>query len=240
MKKTISIAILVLSFSGLFGQESNELGYKSKHEFCIVIDDIFAKNSFTYYPIMYYSASSLYIPYYIDYSSLDLNTPKVGLGYKLHFGKSALRSKVSVGLRNNESDDKKSERKNEYSFFSSNISLGYEFHKNMNKTQIFYGFDLLMNINNTASKHTNYGNTQETTSESIYKSTGFGVSPLIGAKYYLSSSVSISTELKYIIESYSGENVYKSSENTEDNKTETKGINTKFGPLGQISINIHF
>lgn len=238
MKKLITIVLLVLSISGVFGQESNNDYYISKHEISIVIDDIFAKNTFASYPIVYYTTSS-YIPYYIEYSTIDLNTPKIGLGYKYHFSKSALRSKISVGLRNYESDDKNSERKNEYSFLTSNISLGYELHKNMNKAQIFYGIDLFMNFNNTTSKHTNYGNTPNTSSENIYKYTGFGVSPLIGAKYYLSTAISISTELKYSIESYSGESFYKNSENAEDDKTKTKGINTKFGPLGQISINIH-
>ncbi len=52
--------------------------------------------------------------------------------------------------------------------------------------------------------------------------------------------LSISTEMKFILESYRGESIYRNSEIVEDDKTEISGINTKFGPLGQISINMHF
>lgn len=242
MKNLLLVIVFIFCISVVIkGQEKEESYSKSKHEFSIVLDDIFIKNNFIYYPPPIYYTIDGYIPInYPDYSStLIYNMPKVGLGYKYYFQNSAIRSKLSIGVGNHETDDKNSQRQFSISQQVSNFNIGYEFHKNINKTQIFYGLDLMLNISETSSKSRRYGENSYT-SETINSLTGFGISPLLGVKYYFNPSISLSTEIKYTVESYSGERVYKYSEAEEDNKTTIGGLDTRFGPLGQISVNIHF
>lgn len=236
MKNIFLISFALLSIA-VFGQENNEGIPSSKHELSIVIDDIFAKTSYVNYPYLYSTSSLYYLP---AYPTFELNTTKVGLGYKFHFKNSALRSKLSLGVRNNTTENKIDTNKTENSFLASGITLGYEFHKNIRKTQIFYGADLYVDYNKSSSKSSNVYNSETYINESINTNMAFGISPLVGVKYFISPSISFSTELKFFIESFKNESIYKYTGNTSDNKNDTSGMNTKFGPLGQLSINIHF
>ena len=68
---------------------------------------------------------------------------------------------------------------------------------------------------------------------------GFGVRPLIGGKYFLTPALSVSTEIGFSMETYKGTETEKNSEVEEDDKTKISGSRRGFGPIGQISINIH-
>ena len=232
--KIILIIILSIQFFMSKGQENKESIKKTKHELSIVVDDIFTKSS---YPIIYPSS---YSSYYIDYYTVDSNTPKIGLGYKYHFSKSAIRTKISVGHRNNTTDDKQDQIKFNASSFNVKSLIGYEFHKDISKTQIFYGVDLFIDYYIVKNETTNSAGFTINTLSSKYKNTGFGISPLIGVKYFFNPIISISTEIKLNIESYSGESTHEDSDDPDIEKSEISGINTNFGPLGQISLNIHF
>jgi hypothetical protein len=236
MKYRTLIVLLVIVFP-LYGQRCEKSNFLSRNEFSIVLDDLFAKNALVYYPYIS-PLSSYYV--YPDYPFVELNTPKMGLGYKYHFAGSALRSKLSFGFRDYKSDDLDDTSKTENSLLTTGFHLGYELHKNINNIQIFYGADLFANYSKFNSKTTNVNNSQTYIYDRIYSYSGFGISPLLGVKYFISSSFSLSTELKFTIESFRGEDIYKNSSYAEENKTEISGIDTKFGPFGQLSINIHF
>ncbi len=210
----------------IYAQESNENNFATKHELSIVIDDIFSDN---------YAIED----YYMDNSSVDWIAPKIGLGYKFHFANSAIRSKVLFGIKDNVSDVVSHEIKNESSYKSLKAFVGYELHKNLTKTQLFYGLDVFINYNHLTSKESFQYNSQIVSINNELENFGFGVIPLIGVKYFFSPMLSISTEVKYQIESYTETRIY-SNIYSEGFKTKVTGLNTTFGPLGQLSINIHF
>lgn len=236
MKYIIVIVVCFLTFP-LYGQRCERSNFTSRNEISIVLDDLFVKNAFLYYPYIN-PLSSYYV--YPDYPFAELNTPKIGLGYKYHFAGSALRSKLSFGSRDYTSNDIDDTSKTDNSLLTTGFHLGYELHKNINSIQIFYGADLFANYSKFNSKNTNTHSSETYIYDRTYSYTGFGISPLLGVKYFISSSFSLSTELKFTIESYRGEDIYKNSSYAEENKTEISGIDTKFGPFGQFSINIHF
>ncbi len=210
-----------------YGQETIEDNFASKHELSIVIEDIFAK-------ILTSGQSQQ------DYHSAIYNAPKVGLGYKYHFDNSAIRTKVSFGLGDYTTDNKNYQRKEADSYSTFKLFLGYERHENLNNSQFFYGLDVFLYYGKYLNTNTYYSGYPYSTYENKYNTTGFGVSPLIGAKYFFNPMISVSTELKLSIESYKEESLEDYSINWEGSKTKASGLYAKFGPLGQISINIHF
>ncbi len=229
MKKISSVIIFVFLMITMtsYGQDRDENYFDTKHELSFVIDDIFAQS------IVMVS------PYNDDYST-DLNTPKIGLGYKYHFANSAIRSKISFGSNVNTIDKNRYNLKIEESLTIMNASIGFELHKNHSKTQIFYGADFFINSSNNKYKRFYTYSNQENVNEDTNKSTGFGISPLLGVKYYFNPKISLSTELKFSIETYKEEILFTDSLSIVNEKTEVSGLNTNFGPLGQLSINIHF
>lgn len=218
----------------VYGQKNEDFQINSKNELNIVIDDIFAKE--VVYPIYEYINGA----YYVYNPSSNVTTPRIGLGYKFHFSNSALRSKISLGSKNTTNENKIDTNKTENSIFSYSISLGYEFHKNFNRTQLFYGADVYLNNNKSTYKNTSTYNSETYTSETNTSSRALGISPLIGVRYFLSPAISLSTEVKFSIENLTGENNSSYSQNDSKNKNEFSGFQTYFGPIGQLSINIHF
>jgi len=250
MKKSrivLFCAILALSFSA-FSQDKDKDYFANKNEINIVIDDIFAKNHYidAGYYVQPYPGALTY--YYVDYSALDITTPKIGIGYKHHFSKSAIRTKISFGMKNYVSDDTDSDAKEEYKLLNAGFNLGFEWHKNLKRVQIFYGADLFLNIHKITSEHTYlqyyyvdpYQHIEEyVTTEIKYKTTGYGVAPLIGIKYFIAPALSVSTEIKLMVESFKGENEYINDGVSVEDKSDISGSEMKLGPLGQVSINIH-
>ncbi len=228
MNKISSIALLVICILSVpsFGQETTEIDFTTKHELSIVLDDIFA-NSVTVTP-----------PYYMYDIPTIPQSPKIGLGYKFHYTNSAIRSKISFGLIDYLSDDIDAHRKNKVSSTSISLFFGYEFHKNFKKVQFFYGSDVFINHRKSSNKETDYHIFPNFIDEYIDTSTSYGFSPLLGIKFLLSPMVSVSTELKFIIESYKSKVSYQYRD-MEEEISNISGLNTNYGPLGQLSINIH-
>ena len=79
-----SLFILIYSFS--YSQENEEANKSKKHELSIVVEDFFAKNSFSYYNDPYY---------YYNYRAYGFDVTNVGLGYRFHLKKTAIRARVS-------------------------------------------------------------------------------------------------------------------------------------------------
>jgi hypothetical protein len=73
---------------------------------------------------------------------------------------------------------------------------------------------------------------------SFYDTYAIGIRPTIGITVYLSKSISISTET-YVNISFN-KTVEERTYNDNTNTYETKGMNVGLGPLGIVSINLHF
>ena len=180
---------------------------------------------------IYYGA---YGPYYQNY---EVDYSQIGIGYRFHFKKSAIRSRVSFGSSNRTQDNGVS-NKYTYSSLFSDVALGYELHLNKGKSQLFYGADLNFNIIKNESKTEN--TIQDITYENGSSKLGYGISPIIGMKYFFTPVISMSTELRFQFENYETVTTNKSSQNTEENKTSEKGTEFSVGPKGFVSINFHF
>ncbi len=222
------LIFLSLASVKLYAQNNVSDTPKTHSELNIIIDDIFAK------------------PPVIDPSTYDYSTsgiqyiPKVGIGYKLNFSRSALRTKLSIGSSQNSSDKLISDSKSDNSSVSMQYNVGYEWQKNMNKLQIFYGLDLFVSHNAITAKSVNANNSRIYRSEDSYKLTGFGASPFLGFEYFVIPHLSISTEINFTVESYKGESKNKSSYQDNITRYDLKGINTRIGPIGNIGFNLHF
>ncbi len=227
--------LLVVSFSFSQKQVSDSL-YNSNFEFGIVLDDIFARH--TQVIQMGYWGCLKCSSYNNDYYEFKPNYPKVGFAMKRYFGNSALRTKISYGSRRKIIDDKENEQKNKYDHSMLTFSIGYEFHKTVDRTQFFAGVDLLYRKLEGIREHIYFE--QGTKSKYTDNITSYGVRPLLGAKYFISPLISVSTEFSLYMEKFDGEEVYEYSENPLDEKTEIGGAETRFGPLGQLSVNVHF
>ena len=232
MTKIFLIIILIsaISFS-TFAQDSIKGNFTNKHELSLIIDGIFNSNDNELYP---YELSPIHEKLYV-LPDINVNPTRISVGYKYHFTKFAIRSKLSISIRNQTTEDPVAANDNEVKYLLSKMFIGYEFHKNMNNTQFFYGADLLINYDKIESFEANYDD-RDVLYE--YNKLGYGISPFIGVKYFVSPMVSFSTEFKVYIEKYEGE--YSVTELNNPHNYDFDGSNIKFGPLGSISINIHF
>ncbi len=230
------LSILFFPAIILNAQESQSSKFKSKHEISIIADNVFAKNNAS---LVYTNQYGEFIGYYPS----EIVLPEMGLGYKFNLQGSAIRLKLSGVYKDGTRKDDDSNYKTDETYFSSTIALGYELHKNIGNTQFFYGLDISMKSISQKSKYTreNYYlyNTGTYTSKDIINYKAYGISPLLGIKLYLNPSFSLSTVLKYNVLSYNEKHVNKRSTSDEDTRYNENGITTNFGPLGQISFNIH-
>lgn len=236
--KNRRIALVIALFSLLhivsFAQE-DESNSTKKHEVSIIFDDIFKKeivvSDYYYYP---YSS----VP---EFSSIYL--AKAGLGYKYHFDKLALSSRITFGSDNftNEEED----RDNKYSYIQTEAKLGVESYIGSGKAQFIYGINALYNYSGYDYERETGSSTQniEVTQQ------GYGLGIVLGAKYYITPMLSVSTEIRPNIEFYNSKrtNTYKDDAVYYDElrtvvtseESETSGMRTNFGPVGNLSINIH-
>ncbi len=236
--KTLAF-VLILSFICLYSQAQEKETPKVKNnEFNIVVDDIFAKTPVIYYPY-YYWDNQMFVPYY-NSSYYDIVTTKIGLGYKHYFKNSGIRTKLSFGSNSDRSEYSGNDNSNEYNYLSANFHLGYEWLLKFGKAHIFYGAEGFVNHEKLNSESVYYNGIYRQTSKSKSVNTGYGASPLLGVKYYIAGPLSVSTEFKFIVEFYDGKTTYENSESPEVSETKNSGMKTRFGPLGQLSVNIHF
>jgi hypothetical protein len=241
--KISTLSIFLFSFA-LFANSQETINdlFSEKNEISIVVDNVFAKNA-DYYPILFTDNQGFIIPIPFDYLN-DQKQTTIGLSYKRHFNKSALRTKISFGsssYKKNDGQPNLYSQNNKKLFVS--YSLGYERNIDLTRVRFFYGFDLFINYKKIEIEddHFNAGAGSEFHRETSLKSRGFGISPLIGARVYVTKSISFSTELKFVIETYKGQNLSSSTGYYNDSREDSiDGTNFGFGPLGQISLNIHF
>jgi len=241
MKKYIVAAFvftICYGITNIYSQEKKPELLYSKQEISIVVDDLFGKQTYVSYP--YFDPYYLPIYSYIRILPVNVNIPKLGLAYKYHFNTSALRAKIAYGSSNSKSESIRDSSKTESSVSSMQVNLGYEFNKTFEKVQVFYGIDVSMKISEVSSESSYIYQNETYTTENEQDYTAYGLSPLFGVKYFVTPKLSVSTEIKYTIETYEGSESSKYSGDNNKNTTNNSGTNTFFGPIGQISINFHF
>jgi len=158
-----------------------------------------------------------------------------GIGYKHTFKNSALRFGSTFYYNSQE----QGYDNNNYSYISKSLRvrprIGYEFHQNYNKLQLLYGFDLTGIIED-------YNRTRENGQDDDYlhesNTYGAGISPIIGLKYQINKTISITTETSFDVMFTQSETYNKSNDHESTNITNESFA--KLNPLGVFSINIHF
>ena len=265
--KNISLVILIgLIFSqALFSQESKEVNYfDKKHEISISGMNIFDNNmeETYYYP---YRWINWFYPYY-SYT-INKDNRLYGLAYKYHISKHALR----LNFYFNNSSDKETHPNNDYpgtpditkyNISRYRIGIGYEINKNFERTGMFFGIDFYYDFRKEFSKSETvrtdrYYNDPEDNNNYIEvkvnnktsntdNKNSYGITPLIGVKYFLTPYLSFSTEARFIIENYrSNEEQWYFNDHPEYGSDQTdvskhNGSLAKIATVGSFSVNIHF
>ena len=164
------------------------------------------------------------------------NIPDITIGYKLHLNKGAFRTNTSFYLTK-PLDNFFIDVPHQYRI---KTKLGYEFQENIDKFQLFYGADLMYfrSVSQLFQDISSYQDIQ-----TLGKTFGFGISPLIGAKFYINKIISISTIMNF-------ETFFQQSKNTRYNifthfsEELTNSIGNesafKLDPIYLCTINFHF
>ena len=153
--------------------------------------------------------------------------------------------------KENQKDDINAGNDQSASNFYTKFSLGYEGCLKFRKVDVFYGFDVYIDHNKLKSEYKytyqvpSYDGLyilETSNSKSDMEKTGFGMSPLLGVRYYFNPHISISTETRFFAE------YYEATANQENgpyypemyySKTKSDGFTTGISPLGIVSVNIH-
>ncbi len=155
------------------------------------------------------------------------------LGAKLKSNKGALRLKLFYNY-NSETDLYYSGRKKtKTGYYHSQYGIGYELHKNFQRTQFYFGVDLIKtNYKINEKNYKAYTHYQSSQKNEKYHKKCWGFGPFAGAKYFITPHFSLSTEISVLFE-------YFKEEYPEDNR-ESEGFKAYMGPAGILSVNIHF
>ncbi len=240
MKKQLNktIVIVLLIFSTVMSTYSQEFSRDSfnikKTEINIAVADIFARSS----TADYYFADSSYIniPYRIN--SYEY-VPEVNfqLGAKFHTLKGAVRISCGFNYSNYSSVDK-TNNSVEISYTGSNVRVatGYEWHYAIARVNIYYGADLSWALSNYNHKIIDGPNEIINKSNISY----LGINPLLGVVYFITQNLSVGTEVRFTTEIYTGNEKIDSPLNNSTHNYDINGLRTYLGPLGFVSVNIHF
>lgn len=237
MKKVISIALacfLSLSITSVVKAqdvEKKEFNTK-KTEVNIAIANVFAKNNT--FPYYVYDGNTV-LPYYAYY---DFSNPQTKLiaGLKFHNPQGAVRLALDFNYNSRKYDNEdNSSNTSSYKTLGTGLYLGYQWHSTFNRVNIFYGFDVTTSY--TVFSYENMVNNEDYFSKS--NEITYGIQPLVGVNFFITPNLSIGTEMKFMVEGYSGKstNTYNGQEQGKD---KTNGFRSQFGPLGFLSLNIHF
>ncbi len=232
--KILVLSLIVFGVSPIYAQEEVYY-YQNQNEINVQIDDIFAKNDVFSY--LYYGDSYDYI----GFSALSMKTPAVGIGYKHYFTNAAMRFKLSnSSVANSYSTGSSDNLDSKYAFFKRSISGGYEIHKRLNRSMVFFGADVVIAFQGISSteKISNYDGSYEDL-ESKFRGTSYGIRPFLGFKFYISPQFSVSSEYHFLFERYINRNI-SDVEREDQTTSENIGFKTSFGPLGQITFSFHF
>lgn len=158
-----------------------------------------------------------------------------GIGYKHQFNSGALRINTGFSFHKTTNEDIDDDYTYNSKFLRIKPRIGYEFHRYLNRIQLYYGVDLVgsWTISESEKEGTNVTNYKDESKIMLY-----GFSPLIGLTVFITNTISISTETSLDFFVSNTENNYKSGTYEYINNTKTFGVD--LSPLGVITINLHF
>jgi hypothetical protein len=240
MKKNISVLILSLIIGSFYSvsshaQNSEKQEFNNqKTEVNIAVANIFARNNYVY-PYYFMDISGDYFSDY--YLGEYYARPELVVGVKFHSVKGAVRLGANLSYSNMKNENK-SGSNDSYTAknFRTTFNMGYEWHLTFSRVNIFYGADLSTSISILKTKYdeSNYD------SENKYSELTVGINPLLGVNYYITPNLSIGTEVKYTIEYITGKTTTKNNSYNSPYEHSVTGLRTRVGPLGFLSVNIHF
>lgn len=231
----ICLLVLFALSQSLIAQELKEFNTK-KTEVNIGVANIFAKNNILY--PYYYIDGQYYLPYV--YSEI-FRRPELVIGIKFHTEKGAFRLGTNFNYYSITTEDKSGGIDKYISkVFSSKINLGYEWHHTFSRLVIYYGMDISSSYANNNMKYEYSNSNGSTVSQTKVNEMTIGVNPLIGTNFFITPNLSIGTEVKFTSEYVSGKSTEETSDSPTSYETKSSGMRTYFGPLGFISINLHF
>ena len=234
---TCFILLSTLCLSNLSAQETVEFNTK-KTEVNIAVTDVFAKSNL-YYPYYYIDGEGYLFSNYI-YSDY-FRQPALLLGVKFHNAKGAYRLSTDLQYSSlKQEGDNASLQKVTYTTFGAKLNLGYEWHSSFNRVNIYYGFDISTSISNRKIKNEYNAYNGDTKSETKITENTYGINPLLGVNVFILPNLSVGTEFKFTAEYISGKLEEESTPSNNSNGSTVSGIRTHFGPLGFLSINLHF
>ena len=235
LRTTIIILAIQAMLTVCYSQESAKDSFNiNKTEINIAVADIFAKTrQLDYY---YVNSSFGFIPYKME-SYEYIPKTSIQLGVKFHTLKGAIRLSCGFNYSNYSSVDK-TNKDNELTFNGSNarFATGYEWHYTIQRVNIYYGADFSWTLSNYNFKLED-GSETVTSKSNI---THLGINPLVGVNYFITSHLSVGTELRFTAEIYTGKEKVDNPLNNMCYENDINGIRTYLGPLGFISVNIHF
>ncbi|PLW99705.1 MAG: hypothetical protein C0594_16745 [Marinilabiliales bacterium] len=169
------------------------------------------------------------------FNAFDLaNNNELGIGYKRTMKNGAIRFGTEFNINNSSNDH------DGYKTVNNRLKLapylGYEFHKNYNRFQVFYGANVFASYDYTQAKYIDANTDNKEITE--YLNLAYGVRPGLGLKFYINSSISITTETFINIQYTESNNKTEDADYISNRKT--TGFSTNLNPLGLLSINIHF
>lgn len=155
------------------------------------------------------------------------------IGAKLKSNKGALRLKLFYNYNSETDLDDSGKKRTKTGYYHSQSGIGYELHKNFQRTQFYFGVDLIKtNYKINEKDYKAYTHHQSSKKNEIYNKICWGFGPFTGAKYFITPHFSLSTEISVLFENFK-------EEYPEDNR-ESKGFKAYMGPAGILSVNIHF
>ncbi|RLD63963.1 MAG: hypothetical protein DRJ01_02320 [Bacteroidetes bacterium] len=276
-KIIIILGLIVLLFvNKLCSQDNVKKYFASRNEISFSISNLFQKNEeiqySNYYPypfyLDYYPMELIYMPYIYTPKNLS-NTDNYhlfGISYKYNIFNNSAAFRVQAFFNYNSDNDEanyssNSSNSTEYFDTRTKFCLGYEAHRNLKRTQFYYGIDFSYTYSKLSNKSTNvneqryYPNVNDTVYSMITvlytnsiedKMNTYGINPFMGIKYFITPKLSISTETQLVFEVYYEKLTQKNANNHPSypyENTTTKnndGFSSKFGPIGTLSISYHF
>lgn len=232
MDKRILIVVLLMVSVSAFGQQKKEnqspVKIKpSNHELNVGVMNLFGT-------LPKVEVNTAYMKSITSANMKEYTPPGFTLGYKYHFGLSAIRSGFGLAFYSAETandDPKLKESFSSYSFFA-----GYQYEYRFHRSAIYFGLDALYELQNSEYIHDQKPAYYAKTTK---EHSAFGGRPFLGVRFFINEHISLSTETQFYMRWYilDSRTVDAAGETKEKQKIE--GSIMEFGPLGTVSINFH-
>lgn len=244
LSKIVTLTLVVFSVVGFSqnGEEPKKENNKPKHEIRIIMENFLERQDVAEFYQIWNSSNFSNTGTYEYYN----NKLRYGLGYNFNLNKIGFRSRIFYSsYKDTFFDSRKTETTSNGLMYR--VSIGMNYQKSFDKIVLYVGADFssFKNVFDQIQKNPiEWGGGNEINQSVKYF--GYGIEPLVGFKYFFTNHFSVSSEIRFIIDSFDGETLvtYFNSVGTIGSNDEYlstfDGRYTNLGPKGSISLNIHF